>query len=281
MISRNQVFSRGIRSVRPVEYRENSPNHQAGFVIEPGNWEVADPFLIMAEDFFKRGTFGMHPHRGIETVTFVVNGRLEHIDNKGNQEELMAGDVQWMTAGRGIIHAEEPAVGETVHSLQLWINLPSDKKMTEPRYQNLRGKDMPVRQEDGATVRIFSGSSYGKKADTKNYVPVTMVDITLEPGRSITQDLPGEYNGFLYILKGSGIFGSSKTEGRKGQVLWLERGKDAQMSEVLIRADEELHVMLYAGKPVNEKIAARGPFVMNSEEEIAQAYKDYREGKFT
>ncbi|MBO0588633.1 pirin family protein [Sporosarcina sp. E16_8] len=279
-MNNKQVFSRAIRSVRDVVYQQHSPTHKVGLVIEPGNWQEADPFLLMAEDFFVRGTFGMHPHRGIETVTYVIDGKLEHFDNKTGGGELNPGDVQWMTAGKGIIHTEDPAVGETVQSLQLWVNLPSDKKMTEPRYQNMRAQDMPVRHEDGATIRVFSGSSAGVIADTKNYVPVTMAELIVEPGITVTQDLPGSYNGFLYIIEGTGTFGSESVEGKKGQVLWLERGTDGKQTEVKIHAEEKLHIMLYAGKPVGEKVVARGPFVMNSEEEIMQAYKDYREGIF-
>ncbi|MEH7347096.1 pirin family protein [Bacillus sp. JJ1532] len=279
-MSSQNVWSRGIRSVKNVSFQENSPTHKVGFVLEPGNWEEYDPFLLMAEDFFQRGTFGMHPHRGIETVTYVIDGKLEHLDNKTGGGELLPGDVQWMTAGKGIIHTEDPALGETVHSLQLWVNLPSDKKMTEPRYQNMRAQDMPVRFEDGAVIRVFSGSSMGVKAGTKNHVPVTMVEIILEPNKTVIQDLPGGYNGFLYIIEGKGTFGSKNTDGEKGQVLWLERGMDAEKSEVKIQSKEKLHVLLYAGRPIRENVVARGPFVMNSEEEIVQAYKDFREGKF-
>jgi redox-sensitive bicupin YhaK (pirin superfamily) len=275
------IVARGIRSIRDVNYQENSSTHKVGLVIEPGNWEDADPFLLMAEDFFERGTFGPHPHRGIETVTYIIDGNLEHFDNKAGGGELHPGDVQWMTAGKGIIHSEEPAVGEVVHCLQLWINLPSDKKMTEPRYQNMRAQDMPVRHEDGATIRVFSGSSADVKADTKNHVPVTVVEIKLEPGATVIQDLPGSYNGFLYVINGKGTFGNEDTAGEKGQVLWLERGLTAEKSEVKIHALEKMHIMLYAGQPLREQVVARGPFVMNTEEEIVQAYKDFREGKFT
>lgn len=272
--------SRKIRNVRDVMIQEHSLAHSSGFVIEPGLWKQHDPFLIMAEDYFQRGTFGMHPHRGMETVTYVIEGKLEHEDNKGGKGELLPGDVQWMTAGKGIIHAEEPAHGETVHSLQLWVNLPSHKKMTAPRYQNLRSQDMPVRHEDGAVIRVFSGSSGDVKASTKNHVPITMVEVNLEPNATFTQDLPGSYNGFLYIVEGKGTFGSEKTKGKKGQVLWLERTSDEEQTEVEIHAEEKLLVLLYAGEPIRERVFARGPFVMNSEEEIVQAYQDYREGKF-
>ncbi|MHA6260151.1 pirin family protein [Sporosarcina sp. CAU 1771] len=279
-MSNEQIVSRGIRSVKDVVLEAQSPTHKAGLVIEPNNWKEVDPFLLMAEDYFVRGTFGMHPHRGIETVTYVIEGKLEHSDNKTSGGELFPGDVQWMTAGSGIIHAEEPAVGETVRSLQLWVNLPSGKKMTEPRYQNMRAQDMPIRHEEGATIRVFSGSSKGVVADTKNHVPVTMVEFLIEPGATVTQDLPGGYNGFLYIIEGNGNFGKDCTLGNKGQVLWLERGLDAEQTEVKIQANEKLHVILYAGQPIGEDVVARGPFVMNSEEEIVQAFTDYREGKF-
>ena len=274
------MISRGIRSVRDVVFQENSPTHKVGLVIEPGNWEEADPFLLMAEDFFVRGTFGMHPHRGMETVTYVIEGKLEHSDNKTGGGELLPGDVQWMTAGRGIIHTEDPAVGDTVRSLQLWVNLPSGKKMTEPRYQNMRAQDMPIREEEGATIRVFSGSSMGVTAATKNHVPVTMVELNVDAGATVMQDLPGSYNGFLYIVEGQGTFGKDNIVGKEGQVLWLERGVDTEQSELTIHATEQLRVVLYAGQPIGEKVVARGPFVMNSDEEIVQAYQDYHDGKF-
>lgn len=279
-MSNKNIISRGIRSVRYVVVEEKSPGHKAGLVIEPNNWADVDPFLLMAEDYFIRGTFGMHPHRGIETVTYVIDGKLEHVDNKAGEGVLEPGDVQWMTAGKGIIHTEDPVAGETVRSLQLWVNLPSDKKMTEPRYQNMRAEDMPVRHEDGATIRVFSGSSKGVSANTKNHVPVTMVEFEVDEGATVTEDLPGSYNGFLYIVDGKGKFGKDHTAGERGQVLWLDRASHKMETEVAIQAEEKLRVILYAGEPIGEKVVARGPFVMNSEEEIAQAYKDYREGKF-
>lgn len=190
-MGKENIVLRGIRSVRDVIVEENSLGHKAGLVIEPNNWGDVDPFLLMAEDYFVRGTFGMHPHRGIETVTYVIDGELEHMDNNAGEGVLEPGDVQWMTAGKGIIHTEDPVAGETVRSLQLWVNLPSDKKMAEPRYQNMRAQDMPVRHEEGATMRVFSGSSMGVTANTKNHVPVTMVEFNVDAGATVKQDLPG------------------------------------------------------------------------------------------
>ncbi|WML41004.1 pirin family protein [Neobacillus sp. OS1-2] len=276
----SNIFQRGIDRIWTVQHQQNSPIHMAGMVLDPSKMIESDPFLLLAEDFFKKGTFDFHPHRGIETVTYVIDGKLEHYDNKAGKGELVPGDVQWMTAGRGVIHIEDPAEGETVHSLQLWVNLPREHKMAEPRYQNLRAQDMPVREAEGALIRIFSGSSGGIQSNTKNYVPVTMVEINLEEGASISQDLPGDYNGFIYILEGKGQFGKNKTVAEKGQVLSLEKSEAGQSSEVAIKAEERLRVLLYAGRPLNEPIVARGPFVMNTEEEIRQAYRDYMDGKF-
>ncbi|MGG3564165.1 pirin family protein [Neobacillus rhizosphaerae] len=274
------IQQRGIERIWTVDHHQNSPIHIAGMVLDPNKMKESDPFLFLAEDWFKKGTFDFHPHRGIETVTYVIEGKLEHQDNKAGKGELEPGDVQWMTAGRGVIHIEDPAEGETVHSLQLWVNLPSEHKMAEPRYQNLRAKDMPFRKEDGALIRIFSGSSGSIQSDTRNYVPVTMVEINVEPGSSVTQDLPGDYNGFMYILEGKGLFGKNHTEAEKGHVLLLEKSNPNQESEISIKAVENLRVLLYAGKPLNEPIVARGPFVMNTEDEIRQAYRDYMAGKF-
>ena len=155
-----------------------------------GDFAATDPFLALMEDWFPRGVFGKHPHRGIETVTYVVEGRIDHYDNQGHEGTISPGDVQWMTAGRGLIHNEIPAEGVTVHSLQLWVNLPAAEKMTAPRYQDLSGDCVPVRRQPGVEVRVFSGASGGVTAPTKNIVPVTMVEIRLDLGASVRRDLP-------------------------------------------------------------------------------------------
>lgn len=277
--------SREIRRVWTVKPEQANPIHKVGVVLEPGNWEEFDPFLMLAEDWFQEGVFDFHPHRGIETVTFVIEGVLEHYDNNAGNGSLTAGGAQWMTAGRGVIHKETAPLGQQVHTLQLWINLKSNDKMTEPRYQNLQGHEMPLRQEKGTKVRVFSGVSGEAKASTKNHVPVTMVEMWLEPGASISQSLPGSYNGFVYILEGEGVFGTThKTEGKQKQVLWLGSTADAQAeSEITIQAtaNSSLHLLLYAGEPVREPVVAYGPFVMNTQQQIMQAFSDYRAGKFT
>ncbi|GGC78568.1 hypothetical protein GCM10007216_06320 [Thalassobacillus devorans] len=272
---------RGIDRVWTVEYQKGSgPHKQVGQVLPPGNWEQFDPFLLMAEDWFQQGTFPDHPHRGMETITYVIEGKLKHEDNHGGSEVLEPGDAQLMTAGSGIVHSEDPLPGETVHSLQLWLNLPSSKKSAKPRYQDLKAESVPVRKEEGAEIRVYSGSSGDVQAKTENHVPLTYVELNVDAGAKITQDLPGSFNGFIYILEGNGTFGSGETEGKQNQVLWLGRTSKDTASEVTIQANDKLRAILVAGEPIGEPVVARGPFVMNTEEEIFQAYRDYQEGKF-
>lgn len=276
-----EIAPRTIRRVWNVTHRSpGRPHVRQGFVLEPEHWDEFDPFLLMAEDWFETGTFADHPHRGIETVTFVIDGHLQHSDHHGGRGLLGPGDAQWMTAGRGIVHAEDPVPGEVVHSLQLWVNLPRADKMTEPRYQDLLAANMPVRREPGVLVRVISGASGGVGANTLNHTPVTAVELVLDAGASVVQDLPGSYNGFVYVLEGSGYFGADETPGARGQVLWLGPVGGAPGSELKLRAEQPLRAVLFAGQPLHEPVVAHGPFVMNTEEQIRQAFADYRAGKF-
>jgi redox-sensitive bicupin YhaK (pirin superfamily) len=214
-------------------------------------------------------------------VTYVVEGRIDHYDNQGHEGTILPGDVQWMTAGRGLIHNEIPAEGVTVRSLQLWVNLPAADKMTAPRYQDLAGDAVPVRRQPGVEIRVFSGASDGLTAPTKNIVPVTMVEIRLDQGASVRQDLPANYNAVIVVLEGEGAIGAEGKIVTAGDVAWLTRGDSAEASEMEIRAtDKPLQALLYAGRPLHEAVVARGPFVMNTEAEIEQAYSAYRAGRF-
>ena len=191
------------------------------------------------------------------------------------------GDVQWMTAGRGLIHNEIPAEGVVVHSFQLWVNLPAAKKMTAPRYQDLVGDAVPVRREPGAEIRVFSGSSGGVTAPTENFVPVTLVEFRLEPCAWVRQDLPADYNAVVVVLEGAGALGAKGAPVAAGDVAWLTRGDSVETSDIAIQAgDQPLRALLYAGRPLREPVVSGGPFVMNTEAEIEQAYADYRAGRF-
>lgn len=274
---------RNINKIWTVNEQRISPIHTAGTVLEPGNWSEYDPFLLLMDDKFQKGAFDMHPHRGIETMTYIIDGRIEHYDSAtGGGGILEKGDVQLMTAGRGVIHNESPLEREEVHLLQLWVNLPPEYKMAEPRNQNMQASDMPVREENGAVIRVYSGSSGGITSDTMNYAPVTFVEMILEKGSTAVQDLPGSYNGYIYILEGSGTFGEDEAEARQGQVMALGASDSDGESGIRVTAgeDEELRMILFSGEPIKEPVVAHGPFVMNTEEEIMQAYQDYQTGKF-
>ncbi|MFB3165505.1 pirin-like C-terminal cupin domain-containing protein [Neobacillus sp. 179-J 1A1 HS] len=277
----NRAHSRDIQKGWTVQERKISAVHRAGAVLEPGYWEDYDPFLLLMEDKFEKGAFDIHPHRGMETITYVIDGTINHYDSvTGEGGKLQKGDFQLMTAGRGVVHNESPGEGESVHLLQLWVNLSRKDKMVEPRYQNIHKEDAPVRQEEGALIRVYSGSSGSVVSNTLNYVPVTFVEMIIESGASISQDLPGNYNGYIYVLEGSGSFGENNFHAKKGQVLWLGAADESELSFIKVTATDKLRIVLFAGVPLKEPVFARGPFVMNTEEEIAQAYADYRNGKF-
>lgn len=277
----NNKEQRSIEQTWAVQLQKKSEIHTEGFLLPPGDWKKFDPFLLMGEVKFQSKAFGHHPHRGIETVSYVIDGTLYHEDNKGGRGILNKGDAQWMTAGSGLTHLEAPPEGVIAHTLQLWVNLPKVHKMATPRYQDILSKEVPVRKEEGVTYRVYSGNSGDIFSPTKNYVPVSMVEIAIDPGFTASQDLPSDFNGFIYILEGSGIFGNNKAEGKKGEVMLLNRLKEYPgTSEVSIKASDKLRVLFFAGKPLNEPVAARGPFVMNTKEEIDLAYSDYKAGKF-
>ena len=220
-----------------------NPQHRVRMVLEPGNWKEYDPFLMLAEDWFVPGTFGDHPHRGFETVTFVIEGQIEHRDNKGGHGVLHPGDAQWMTAGRGVVHSEE-AGRDGAHSLQLWLNLPRALKMTEPRYQDLRGAEMPVRRVDGAELRVFSGTSGSVNGPAQNHVPVTMIEMRIDAGATVRQELPATYNAFLYLIAGNSRVAQA------GQVVWFT----PEPGDVVIEAGTAMHAILFAGEPLREPV---------------------------
>lgn len=257
-----------------------TPVHVAKEAIKPGLWEAHDPFLLMMEDRFGQGAFGLHPHRGIETITYIIEGRLKHNDNRGGGGVLGARDVQLMTAAKGIIHNEVPPAGETVHLLQLWLNMPASAKLSEPRYQDLHHGEMPQVHLAGAEITVYSGTSQGVSSDTLNHVPFTLVEVDLEPGATVVQDLPRSYNGFAHVIVGQGRIGADRTSGSEGQTLWLDRTDTTGLATITITAETAMRVLIAAGEPLHEPVVAAGPFVMNTEAQIAEAYADFRAGRF-
>lgn len=252
------------------------PDGQAqkkNIVIEPGRFDDTDPFLMMAEDWFIPAEgFPDHPHRGFETVTMVLEGELEHKDNHGGQGVLGAGDVQWMTAGKGVVHSELAKNG-VVHTLQLWLNLPAKLKMSDPRYQDLRASEAPVRTEDGVVARVFSGKSGEVAAETRTHVPVTMLDVEMKAGATLRHEVGSGDTGFFYVLKGN-----VKAQGKDvkaGQVAWLDAAPVATWT-----CNDDARFVFFSGPSINEPVVQHGPFVMNKAEEIAEAIADFKSGKF-
>ncbi len=272
-----------IRDVSVVNRQELGPDTQVdrkAMLLVPGPGLSADPFLVLAEDWFGPAGFDWHPHRGIETITFVVEGALEHRDNAGGRGTLGPGDVQWMTAGRGIIHRELAVDRHFVHTLQLWLNLPSSSKMSKPGYQDLRAADMPVITREGASLRLYSGTHHDERGPASNLVPTTFFDATLAPGARLVHPTPDDHWGFAYILDGSGTFGPGKTAGA-GQVVHLSPAGEPGESQLLAVAGEAgLRFLFWSAQPIREPVVSRGPFVMNTEAEIRQAWADYHAGRF-
>ncbi|MDB5759903.1 MAG: pirin [Burkholderia sp.] len=276
-----QFTQRSVVKIRTPQKKSGMNHlHQIRELVSFSDAALTDPFLMLMEDWFPRGVFANHPHRGMETVTYSLSGRLDHYDNRGNKGSILPGEVQWMTAGRGLIHNEQPAEGDTVHSLQLWVNLPKAVKMVEPRYQELARDNIIVARGDGSEVRIFSGSYGAVQSATKNYAAVTYLDVNLAPGAEVSPDFPADYNAFLVVLEGAGYAGADEREIEAGNVVFLSTSVDSA-SQVRLRASQRrLRLLVIAGKPLREPIAAGGPFVMNTKEEIEQAFTDYRAGLF-
>jgi quercetin 2,3-dioxygenase len=276
------MYKRDIKKHWTVQYEERGmPHVQAGLVLNPQDWRELDPFILMAEDWFKRGTFSDHPHRGFQTITYVIDGRLEHIDNHGGHSILEAGDIQYMNAGSGARHAEEAVEHDIAHTLQLWLNLPGELKRTTTSYQNVYNEEAPVVPFDGGTLKVYSGETAGVKGPLEPLVPFALSEIRLSEGAEFTYELPETHNAFLYVLSGDLEAGESKTNLKKSSAATLTYNDGGEASSALnMKANQRSRVLVYSGQPIKEEVVAYGPFVMNSMEEIRQAYRDYQEGKF-
>ncbi|MCM3762688.1 pirin family protein [Alkalihalobacillus oceani] len=280
------MFQRAVKDHWYVKYEEASfPFIQKGWVLPVDRWRDFDPFILMAEDWFKRGAFSDHPHRGFQTITYVIDGRLEHIDNGGGRDILQPGDVQYMNAGWAARHAEEGVDDDIAHTLQLWLNLPKSKRKTETSYQNIYAEDAPVISVNGGSVKVFSGAFGDVKGPLQSVVPITLVEINLEKGASYTHVLPENHNAFLYVLSGELELGAGETvhlaKHGVATLTYQEDGNPANSSEFNITsASRRAKLLIYSGAPIKEEIVPYGPFVMNTMEEIKQAYRDYHDGKF-
>ncbi|CAL4091917.1 unnamed protein product [Meganyctiphanes norvegica] len=263
--------------VKKVLSVEQSEGHGARVRRSIGRKELrnVDPFLMLDE--FKgdgKGGFPDHPHRGFETVTYMLSGAMLHEDFCGHEGVIKGGDLQWMTAGRGVVHSEMPR-GESNHGMQLWVNLPAKNKMVAPEYQELLSKDIPSAEESGTRVKVIAGESMGVQAKVRTITPVYYLDFKQDPSSEVIQTIPSGWNAFIYTLAGTVSVGSddSRLTSDPHHTLVLSQGDEVQIKNV---GDVESHFILIAGEPIGEKIVQHGPFVMNSSEEIQQAINDYR-----
>ncbi|NOK36140.1 pirin family protein [Corallococcus exercitus] len=253
------------------------PAHTVVPVISPEDYARSDPFILLMDDRIDgKPIGGPHPHAGFETVTLVVKGGMTHDSGR-----LGEGDVQWMTAGSGVIHGEglEGDLGQA-RILQLWLTLPKAQRWVPAGFQDLPYAQLPVRREPGVEVRVYSGTSGPVRSATKNYVPVTLAEFQLEPGASIAQDLPAAYNGFFYVLEGEVAVGPDRQSLRPGQVGWLDRPVSDGDSTVRITGTTRARVLLYAGQPQRDPLVSHGPFIGDTREDIIKAFEGYRAGRF-
>ena len=300
----NPAHPKSIMSIRPVQrvIRSKPTVEGAGVHLRRafgfGDTKETDPFLLF--DDFRNDTpadysagFPWHPHRGIETITYVLAGEVEHADSLGNRGSITAGDVQWMTAGSGIIHHEMPKGDHLgrMHGFQLWANLPAAQKMTAPRYQEVKSQEIPViLEDDGTQVRVVCGEFWGKKGPVGGVATEpTYLDITIPAGKRKVLPVETTHHAFAYVFAGAGKFvnasepqavrtdvigGGEQVENRN--LVLFDRG-----DELVIDAGEQgIRFLLVSGKPIKEPVAWQGPIVMNTQAQLRQAFQELQNGTF-
>jgi len=249
-----------------------------------------DPFLLLDEmgplelAAGSHTGFPDHPHRGFETVTYVLDGEMEHRDSHGNHGIIGPGDVQWMTAGAGLVHSEMPGSelqrkGGRLHGFQLWVNLPRRDKMVRPQYQGLPGSRIPAASDEvgRVQVRIIAGESLGGRALIQTHTPIAYLHFTLQPGGESVQNVPRGWNAFAYVIEGKVDPGAGSDPVRAGQAALFSRDGDSVM--LANRSARAASLLLISGEPLGEPVARYGPFVMNTREELVQAAEDFRSGR--
>lgn len=258
------------------------------------NYQYLDPFIMMdqmGEVEYQPGEpkgTPWHPHRGFETVTYLIDGTFVHQDSNGGGGTITNGDTQWMTAGSGLLHIEAPpeslvTSGGLFHGLQLWVNLPAEDKMKDPRYQDIRGGSVKLltSADGGALIRVIAGELDGHEGPGITHTPITMVHATLQPGAAVTLPWRADFNGLAYVLAGRGSVGAEQRPVRMGQSAVFGEGGSLTVRAAGIQDGNtpELEVILLGGRPIREPMAHYGPFVMNSRAELQQAFEDFQAGR--
>ena len=242
------------------------------------DFSESDPFIVLMDDILDKKddapAGGPHPHAGFETVTLVIEGEIGEGSHK-----MKAGDFEMMTAGAGVVHTETITEQTRLRILQLWLNLPKKDRWAEPRVQKLRAEHVPSAENKGVNVRVYSGSFSGLSSPVQNHTPIIIADIKLDAGKSLREQIPGNFTTFIYVLQGSVKGGSENTIVGQDQVGWFDRSDDP-MSTVLLQAGEEgARLVLYSAEPQKHEIVSHGPFIADSMDEIKDLYAAYRQGK--
>ncbi len=262
----------------PSEQGFLGPGHTAKPVIQ-ADYTESDPFIVLMDDRLNKQdeqpAGGPHPHAGFETVSLLLEG-----DMGDEAHRMKGGDLQLMTAGAGIIHTETIERKASMRLLQLWLNLPKKDRWTKPRVQDLPLEKVPTTTHNGTTIKVYSGSLAGLTSPIRNYTPLIIADIHLQPGVSTVQHIPASYTAFLYVLEGSLQVGDEAKEIQQDQVGWLDRHSDNTLSELKLTSGEiGGRVILYAGAPQGDAIVSHGPFIGDTQEDIRRLYQEYRQGK--
>ena len=265
----------------------NTPKEQPGFLgaghiarpVIGGNFSDSDPFIMLMDDILDKKDHepvgGPHPHAGFETVSLLLEGEMGDEPHK-----MKDGDFQMMTAGSGIIHTETIEKMAKMRLLQLWLNLPKKDRAAVPRLQELPLEHVPALSENGVSIKLYSGSLAGLTSPVQNYSPIIVADITIDAGVTTIQQIPANYNTFLYVINGNIRVDGDGKQLNKDQVGWLDLFADTAESDLTITAGEEgARLVLYAGKPTGDHIVSHGPFIADSSEDIQRLYREYRQGK--
>lgn len=275
------ITSRKVRSMIPTRTTLEGGGFKVRRPAAMGS--LMSPFLLLDEmgptDYGPGEAVGApwHPHRGFETVTYLLAGEMEHEDSVGSKGTLSPGDVQWMTAGKGIIHSEMPtskmiAKGGLIHGFQIWVNLLAKDKMIEPRYQEISSNESNIAEKEGVWARVIAGECLGVESSIDTMIPITMIHVKMDKGSKLEKSLQDDLNCMIYVFKGSIDIGWMTVD--DGSLALLSKG-----STIEVKAREESEYLILAGPEINEPIARYGPFVMNTQQEIRQAIDDYNRGR--
>ena len=277
----------GVMSVKRKLIKIYTPKGEPGFLgpghtarpVITGAFSESDPFIMLMDDILDKKDNepigGPHPHAGFETVSLLLEGEIGDDAHK-----MKGGDFQIMTAGSGTVHTETIETITKMRLLQLWLNLPKKHRSATPRVQDLPLEHVPLLSDKGVQIRLYSGALSGLRSPVQNYTPVIIADITIEAGITTVQQLPANYNTFLYVIKGNVQVGEDEKLLNQNQVGWLDLAGDISESELKLTAGEEgVRLVLYAGKPTGENIIAYGPFIADSSEDIKRLYREYRQGQ--